>query len=88
MSIELLIGSIFTKKIRGAMSAITVDLTGKRAAVTGAASGIGKAVAESLAAAGAKVTVIDMNETATKEVADQINGIPLVLDYQIVQKSN
>lgn len=62
------------------MRGIEIDLTGKKAAVTGAASGIGKAVAESLAAAGAKVTVIDFNETATIEVAERINGTPLVLD--------
>jgi len=68
------------------MHVIEIDLTGKKAAVTGAASGIGKAVAESLAAAGAEVTVIDINEEATIEVAKQINGVPLVLDLSDSKK--
>jgi len=68
------------------MHGIEIDLTGKKAAVTGAASGIGKAVAESLAAAGAEVTVIDINEEATIEVAKQINGVPLVLDLSDSKK--
>lgn len=62
------------------MRGIEIDLSGKKAAVSGAASGIGKAVAIALAAAGAKVTVIDFNEAATMQVADEINGTPLVLD--------
>ena len=62
------------------MRGIEIDLGGKSAAVTGAASGIGKGIAEALARAGAKVTVIDFNEEATKAVADSINGTPLVLD--------
>ena len=56
------------------MRGIEIDLSGKKAAVSGAASGIGKAVAIVLAAAGAKVTVIDFNEAATIQVADEING--------------
>ena len=67
-------------ELKDIMLGIEIDLTGKTAAVTGAASGIGKAVAQSLARAGAKVTVIDFNEAATIEVADEINGTPLVLD--------
>ena len=62
------------------MRGIEIDLSGKKAAVSGAASGIGKAVAIALAAAGAKVTVIDFNESATIQVADEINGTPLILD--------
>lgn len=68
------------------MRGIEVDLTGKKAAVTGAASGIGKAVAEALARAGAEVTVIDFNETATQEVAAAIGGKPLVLDLSDSEK--
>jgi short-subunit dehydrogenase len=44
-------------------------LAGKRALVTGGASGIGKAIAERFAAAGAEIVLVDMNETALREAA-------------------
>ncbi len=44
------------------------------AVVTGGASGLGAAVAEALAAAGARVTVFDMNEAAGQAKADEIGG--------------
>lgn len=53
---------------------MTTDLTGRKALVTGAASGIGLAVATSLAAAGAHVVVADLNGAAAGEVADRIGG--------------
>ncbi|WP_293682419.1 SDR family oxidoreductase [uncultured Phenylobacterium sp.] len=45
------------------------------AVVTGGASGLGKASAEALAAAGIKVAIFDVNETAGQAVADAIGGI-------------
>ena len=45
------------------------------AVVTGAASGLGKATAEALAAAGAKVAVFDVNAAAGEAVAQEIGGI-------------
>ena len=53
---------------------MTTDLTGRKALVTGAASGIGLAVATSLAAAGAHVVVADLNGAAADEVAGRIGG--------------
>lgn len=45
------------------------------AVVTGGASGLGRATAEALAAAGAKVAIFDINESLGREVAESIGGI-------------
>lgn len=50
------------------------DLTGRSAMVTGAAGGIGSAVAKALAAAGAAVLVTDVDADAAAAVAEKIAG--------------
>lgn len=45
------------------------------AIVTGGASGLGKASAQALAAAGAKVAIFDLNEEAGEELAREIGGV-------------
>jgi NAD(P)-dependent dehydrogenase (short-subunit alcohol dehydrogenase family) len=45
------------------------------AVVTGGASGLGRASAEALAAAGVKVAIFDVNEVAGQEVAQAIGGL-------------
>ena len=49
--------------------------TNTAAVVTGGASGLGRATAEALAAAGVKVAIFDVNEEAGREVADGIGGL-------------
>ncbi|WP_042406011.1 3-hydroxybutyrate dehydrogenase [Streptacidiphilus carbonis] len=62
------------------MDSIQNSLAGRRAMVTGAAGGIGRACARSLAAAGAEVYVVDRAPEAAKRVAEQIGGTALVVD--------
>jgi 3-hydroxybutyrate dehydrogenase len=68
-------------------STVDVDLTGRSALVTGAASGIGRACAERLARAGASVTVLDLDGDAAKKVAEGIGGEALqadLSDYEVL----
>ena len=51
-----------------------MKLQGKSAIVTGAASGIGKAIAETLAREGAAVAVADLNADAANKVAAEIEA--------------
>jgi len=50
------------------------DLNGKNALVTGAGSGIGQAIADTLARAGARVWVVDRDATAGEAVTAAIRG--------------
>ncbi|HZY57634.1 MAG TPA: 3-hydroxybutyrate dehydrogenase, partial [Rubrobacteraceae bacterium] len=64
-----------------------VDLSGRSALVTGAASGIGRACAERLSRAGALVTVLDLNGDGAREVADGIGGEAMqadLSDYEVL----
>jgi 3-hydroxybutyrate dehydrogenase len=61
-------------------AAAGVDLTGRSALVTGAASGIGRACAERLARAGSSVTVLDLDGDAARKIAGEIGGGALQAD--------
>ncbi|WBO20741.1 SDR family oxidoreductase [Sphingomonas abietis] len=51
-----------------------MDLTGKVALITGAASGFGEAIAHRYAGLGAKVVIVDLNEEKANAVADAIGA--------------
>ncbi|HEX3678452.1 MAG TPA: 3-hydroxybutyrate dehydrogenase [Galbitalea sp.] len=59
---------------------MTIDLTGRTALVTGAASGIGRACARAIAAAGAAVTIADLDGMAAQRVADELGGTAWQVD--------
>jgi NAD(P)-dependent dehydrogenase (short-subunit alcohol dehydrogenase family) len=48
--------------------------------ITGAGSGLGTATARTLAKADAKVVLLDMNLTASAEVAGEIGGVAIRCD--------
>lgn len=58
----------------------TLSLSGRRAVVTGGASGIGRACAEALASAGAEVTVADVSAEAAEKAAAKIGGTAWAVD--------
>ncbi|NEB78848.1 3-hydroxybutyrate dehydrogenase [Streptomyces sp. SID14478] len=61
--------------------ATPLDLGGRTALVTGAASGIGRACARRLAAAGAQVRAVDRDRAGLDTLAEQTDGVePYVLD--------
>ena len=57
-----------------------MDLSGSHVVVTGGASGLGAATARALAAAGARITVLDMAGDAATAVAQEIGGVAEALD--------
>jgi NAD(P)-dependent dehydrogenase (short-subunit alcohol dehydrogenase family) len=57
-----------------------MDIKGHVAIVTGGASGLGAAAAERLAAAGAKVALLDVNVQAAETLARKLGGIAVQCD--------
>lgn len=57
-----------------------MEIRGQAALITGGGSGLGAATAEALAAAGAKVAVLDRNEAGARIVAERIGGLALACD--------
>ncbi|MEX1133952.1 MAG: bifunctional rhamnulose-1-phosphate aldolase/short-chain dehydrogenase [Acidimicrobiia bacterium] len=57
-------------------------LTGKVTLVTGAGSGIGRAIAQKLSEAGSALVVVDLNLDAAQETAELIGSADLVVAFQ------
>src|SRR5436309_15904892 len=51
-----------------------MELAGRRVLITGASRGIGQALAERFAAAGARVALVARSEGSLKELADRLGG--------------
>ncbi|MCY4371682.1 MAG: SDR family oxidoreductase [bacterium] len=62
------------------MTLPTFGLDGRVALVTGSASGLGKAITLGLAACGARVVCVDIDDAANRQVADQVGGVAITLD--------
>ncbi|HEY0401280.1 MAG TPA: 3-hydroxybutyrate dehydrogenase [Blastococcus sp.] len=60
--------------------AVTGALDGRRALITGGASGIGRACAIRLAGAGAEVVVLDRDAEGAKAVAGEVGGSAVAVD--------
>jgi 3-oxoacyl-[acyl-carrier protein] reductase len=70
---------------------ISADLTGQVAVVTGAARGLGRTIAETLATAGAKIACVDVNADLLAEVVAAIqaeggSAMPLTCDVTNSQR--
>ncbi|MDQ4490806.1 SDR family oxidoreductase [Sinomonas sp. ASV486] len=64
------------------------DFEGRSAIVTGAGSGIGRAVALALAEQGAKVLAVDIDEAAAKDTAALSTGIVLPFQADVSESSD
>ena len=65
-----------------------MDVSGHAAIVTGAASGLGAATARALAAAGARVALLDLNAGDAGTLADEIGGLAINCDVSRLQQAN
>lgn len=59
----------------GRLTKLSRSLDGKKAIVTGAASGMGKETAKVLIDEGVKVAVLDLDRAKVQEVVDEINAV-------------
>lgn len=67
---------------------VSIDLTGKRAVVTGAAKGLGKAAAVKYAQAGADLWLGDIDEEKLEQTAGEIRAMGVECGYSILDVSD
>mgnify|MGYP000754482773 CR=1 FL=1 len=60
-----------------------MDINNQIVVVTGGANGIGRALCEKFAAAGARVAVVDLDMDSATRVAAEIDGIALAADVGV-----
>jgi 3-oxoacyl-[acyl-carrier protein] reductase/pyridoxal 4-dehydrogenase len=65
-----------------------MKLEGRVAIVTGAAQGIGKAIAEKLHSEGAQVAAVDLNGDGAQSVASQLDGLAIQADISSEEDAN
>lgn len=65
-----------------------MNIQGQATLVTGAGSGLGEAVARALAAAGARVALLDINEDSARRVAEDIGANALALRCDIADATS
>jgi len=73
---------------RGRREAELQGIAGKRAIVTGGATGIGLAIAQALADAGARVAVADLNEAGAAHAARQIGNDAIGIAIDVRQRAS
>ena len=61
-------------------------LEDKRAIVTGASAGIGRAIALRLVAEDARVAIADLDEAGAKKVAEELEGDSLVYEADVTRE--
>jgi 2-deoxy-D-gluconate 3-dehydrogenase len=59
---------------------VKLDMSGKAGLITGAAGGIGRAIADSLLESGARVLLVDRDERGLKEAAEDLGAEAYVVD--------
>ena len=64
-----------------------MDVSGHGAIVAGGASGLGAATARALAAAGARVAILDVNLDVAQETASEIDGVAIDCDVTNPEKA-
>ncbi|HLI59042.1 MAG TPA: SDR family NAD(P)-dependent oxidoreductase [Solirubrobacteraceae bacterium] len=67
---------------------MTLRLDGKRTVITGAASGIGRAIATRFAAEGARLGLLDVNREAVEAVADELRRTGAWVDPWAIDVTN
>ncbi|SLN61394.1 3-oxoacyl-[acyl-carrier-protein] reductase FabG [Roseovarius albus] len=67
---------------------IEIDLSGKRALITGGASGIGLACAEGLSRAGAEVTICDLSDGACRKAVQDLQSLGHTADFIVFDVSD